>query len=119
VRDLQDLVLNDREHLVGRDLGERRGNRVEQPGDRDEADNRDEKEQRREERQEKIVGQLRSETEAVVDQDLAARSLRELPPTSRAHEPTKHQLARGRGVTPVPTAVHAGASLAGKESADA
>ena len=119
VGNLEDLILDDGEHLAGRDAGEVAGDRVEEPRDGKEADDRDEEEQRRKERQEEVVRQLRREAQAVIREDLAIRARRQLLPGDGDFQRTEHQRTRARSLRPVPTVgVQDGASLAGNDSAD-
>ena len=78
---------------LGRDAREVAGDRVEQPGDGNEADDGDEKEERGEEREKEVVGQLGREAEAVVCQDLARRCAWRAP--SRRSEPSAHRSISG------------------------
>ena len=118
--DLENLILDDRQHFARRDARQHAGDGVEQAGHWNEADDRGDEEKGGEERQKEIVRQLGREAQAVVCEDLASRPLQEFGPTEGNSERLQDHRARRDRPSPVPTVgVQAGASLAGNESADA
>ena len=94
-RDVEHLILYQREGLVGRDASQRAGNRVEQSVHRNEADDRDEKQQRAAQREEVGMRQLRGETEAVIGHYFAGRAREQLAPRNRHAEGAEHQRTPG------------------------
>ena len=75
VRDLQDLILDDRQHFAWRDAGEHAGDRVRAGRSTGmKLMTRDEKQQRGKQREKEVARELRGEAEAVVCHDLDARS---------------------------------------------
>ena len=64
MRDLQDLILDDRQDLAWCNACEVGGNRVEQTGDRNEADDGDEEQESREECKTEVVRELRREAKS-------------------------------------------------------
>ena len=118
--DLDDLLLNEAEHLARRDPGQGRGDRLQQILDRDEGDQREQEQERREEREEKVIGELRRQAQAVVGDDFTSGPPEDLAPSDGNAQRSEHQWFAGARRSPVPTVgVHEGASLAGNDSADA
>ena len=83
LRDLPDLILEDRDDVAGDEAAERADHPVDEVLEREEAREGDPDQDRREEREEEVIGELRGEPEAVVRHELLDGPREELAPRER------------------------------------